>query len=305
MQQARRYIIALILFCALVPAYLTSRSKLQEHSNQSIPFEQRDSYNYPSVSVLRAAFLNYSSFASSLHWVSGLIYFGDWRYTKTKVKPQHLQDYAHTIQQLDPEFYNVYEWFNATYLSSRTPEVSYEDLKLVEDFMQQGMEQFPTQASLPYTTGLLSLGFSKNRTPEQRLDEYTRGIHFLEICAKLKGCPDTAPFTIAYLYRRKQELEAELGTDGKPAEQNAQSLLALYKELYPQTMDDQLRKQLEQSMLNLGMSKQEIKDLDRGQIDQMRQHFESTHSYLPLDLWTQVVYPTGSSQELLLKSTQE
>ena len=300
MRSLKSLTLSILILSTFVVGYLFSRAYLVQHSAQSVPFSQRDAYDYPSPPLLRTLFLNYDSFASSLHWVEALIYFGDWRYTKTSSKPAHLLSYATTISELDPRFYNVYDWFNATYIASRLPEVSYQNLQTVENFMQQGMRRFPTYFELPYTTGLLSLGYSEHRTDAQRLDEYERGIHYLQMCTRLQGCPDTVPFTIAYLYKRKAELEEGMN-EGDGASSSQQELLEFYKTLYAQTTSTRLQQQLSRSMLGMGMSRPEIDALESGRIRQFKQRYESTRSYLPLDLWTQIVYPGADASQLLFE----
>lgn len=300
MHSFKRYIPGGLILCVLLASYASSRAHLHAHSSQSVPFEQRDVYTYPSPSVLKAMSLNYTSFASSIHWVSALIYFGDWKYTKTEALPQHLLDYARTISELDPHFFNVYEWFNATYVASRVPNVSYDDLKLVESFMTQGIERFPLRYELPYTTGLLSLGFSRNRTDAQRLDEYERGIIHLQTCAKLKGCTDTVPFTVAYFYRQKDKYQAQLKLGSQETiEENRQRQIEFNAEIYAQTMDPALRERLADKLKDLGLSQAQVDALDQNRIKRFQRAYNASRTYLPLDLWTQVVYPEPDALALI------
>lgn len=303
----KTHILYISTLVVLLIGYIYTQPHMSSHTLEEAPFHQRDATHLPPAKIIAAATLNYNSFAASLTWIAGLLYFGDWRLSHAQQPPQYLETYAETVFQLDSEFIHIFDWLNSTYIGSHLLEnrsISFDDLETLRRFNEQGIQKHPNYWKPHYLTGMNYIGYSSDRTPEERLKELDYGIKYLQQCSMFSQCPNTIPANVSFFYQRKQQLRDFL--NGKsPSNSSTNEELQFYKTLYPQTMDDQLRKQLEQSMLNLGMSKQEIKDLDRGQIDQMRQHFESTHSYLPLDLWTQVVYPTGSSQELLLKSTQE
>lgn len=290
-------LVVLLLSTLTLWSYSSTRRVLISHSAQSIPFNERDLYTSPSTPVVQALTLNYRSFAASLRWVAGLVYFGDWRLSKHHGPPQHLNAYAADVAALDPHFFTIYEWFNATYISSRLPNVSYRDLKIVEAFMEQGMERFPTRHELPYTTGLLSIGYSNERTSEERLDEYRRGIKHLQRCAQLRDCHDTAPFMVAYYYRKVREYEERIS--GKaPDPASIEEERRFYAELYRQTMEPEQREKLAGKLRDMGMTPDELRALDGDQIERLRRAYEAERAYLPLDLWAQVVYPT--SDDLLL-----
>lgn len=293
------------LACLIIlgPLHFYSRNALFTKSSEKIPFTQRDLYTLPPSRVVQALFLNYSTFASSLSWIAGLLYFGDWRLSNTRTPPNHLQDYARLIRSLDHDFIEVYEWLNSTYLGSHhMPHrpVSYEDLELLRAFNQAGIEMHPDNWKLPYWTGMNYIGYSQDRAPQERLKEVDHAIYYLERCAMFASCPDIIPANISYFYQRRQELLHELQPDSQALEKrDTRDEVAFYKRLYPQLVDAHQRQSVARRLIELGVSEDELEQLQSAQIDQLQQRYESTRSYLPLDLWTQIVYPGADASQLI------
>lgn len=304
MSKKTHYILTGLVLGLCLPGYLIAGTKLKEHTSQTIPFEQRDSYNYPAPAIIRALSLNYTTFASSAAWISALLYYGEWRISRSKNPPKHLERHARSARDLDRDFIGIYEWFNAVYITAHHTEsraITFDDLESLRLFNNEGMAIHPDLWRLPYITGMNYIGYSYEREPDERLLEIEHSIHYLKQCTQFTHCPDTIPFTVAYLYRLKQEL-----SDGQAnAKEDVEAQLELYSTLYAQTMDPGLRSRLAQKLEELGLPKSELDALDLNRITQFKQAYESTQSYLPLDLWTQVVYPTPEALSLIQVNDEE
>ncbi len=293
-----------VLLLVSTGLYASSRQQLVDRAYQEIPFTQRDTFSYPSPALFQALTLNYETFAASLAWISGLLYFGEWKMSKSPTPPEHLLEHARLARSLDHEFLTIYEWINATYLHSHHLEdrpTTYKDLENLRLFNEQGLARHPDFWKLHYITGMNYIGYSYKREPEERLEEIEHAIHYLKRCTRFSSCPDTVPTTIAYLYMLKNNLESD---QELPSGQRDVELLEFYKNLYAQSFDPARREALETRLLEMGMTRTQLADLGRAQVDQFQLEYERRQSYLPLDLWTQVVYPTADSQALL-PDTQE
>ena len=189
------------------------------------------------------------------------------------------------ISDIDPEFYYVYDWFSAVYINSHIPGATTEDLHLVSDFLEVGMTHFPTDYRLPYTAGLLYIGYSKGRSDEERAKEYERGAYFLEKCLAISTCPPYIPLTMAH-FRSKQRSLQNVGEEDEEAATREE--IELFKALYLQASDEELQSKLAQLLQTKGV---DVATLDTSKKERLKAHYDSERSYLPLNLWTNIVYP--------------
>lgn len=256
----------------------------------------RDEMLLPQHTYLQALGLNYNGFTSSMVWIGGLLYYGSYRIMKVKRKdltpPQHLDDYAKLMVNIDPRFKSPFEWYASVYLYSRT-EVKHEDLEKVNNVLDIAIKHHPTDYKFPYMAGLNYIGYSAKRDPKTRIKELERGITYLEQASQFKEAPDYLPFTVASMYRLKAKNEAKLKSGKSPsAEQSLQDQREFYYNLYQSTIDEALLQRLGQKLLELGMPPSLLQQTNRTQLDRFKAQFELQRTYLPLDLWVWTQYPT-------------
>lgn len=280
-------LIPLALLLMMSAGYIGARERLRDSRAtllEARSYEER--YMLPAPETLRTLGLNYRSFTADLAWINALLYFGDYRDAGSKVPPRYLLDYARTVAEVDPDFYPIYEWFNATHIASRA-EVSHEDLELVVDFLEQGMARFPQRHELPYTAGLAYIGYSVGRDPQTRIKELTRGIALLERCAALRGCHPNATLTIGYMQDLRRKLMKQSGEVGTPEDRARE--IAQLKQLYANTPDQEIRAKLAERLRTMGVSAQALEVITREQVDRLEQLHDARLPYLPVDLWSVVV----------------
>ncbi len=279
----------------LIPLALTNNKTKQELETLRRPatFEQRDGYFFPSGEVIRGFALNYSTFAASMVWISGLVYFGDWRFTPHKKPPRHLEDYALAVIQLDPSFYNIYDWLDATYINARleTGGVPHEDLLFLSKFLVSGLRYFPDQPDLPYSAATNFLGYSEGRADRERIIEYERGMEYFRRCLEISDCPGTSLLLLAHMRTRKQEIEASM--EGRefdttyrrklPAEERER-----YVEIYKRTSDPETAEQMAKILKKEGI---EPENILTAQNEELQRRREVDLPYLPIDTWSLVVNP--------------
>ena len=301
MRSLRSLALPFALLTALLAANFYSSRALIERSYRSIPFEQRDSYRHPPEGIYRALFLNYETFASSVAWISGLLYFGEWRISKPTQPPEHLERFALLARDLDEDFTGIYTWFNATHVGSHhLPDrpMTFEELETLRRFNAVGLERHPDDWELFYTTGMNYIGYSYEREPEERLTEIDHAIGYLKRCAFFHACPETVPFTIAYLYSLRAELKGD-----KEGANDLDQRISFYKSLYAASGDASQRAKLALTLGDLGVPREELEALEQFDAERLEaKRHASTHAYLPLDLWTQIVYPTPGALDLLSAS---
>lgn len=271
--------------------YGASRHQLRAMSSAR-PVVRADAYNLPAPSMLRVLGLNHDAVTATLVWIQGLIYYGDLRLNAKDMEPQHLTRYAATVIALDPQFFDIYDWLVSTYLGSRR-EVDGEDLRTLNDFLDQGIERFPARFELPYLAGLNYIGYSSKRPPRQRIEELERGIAYLQRASRLEGCPDTVPFTIAWMYHRKRQLQRQL--DGtKPSAEERATERAFFLELYQSTVDEALRARLKEKLTELGVPEQELRR-SKG-TDRLVEVYHRVYPYLSVDTWL-LIDPTVDADD--------
>ena len=288
----QRTLVGAIVFASCIAAQYSSRQVLQEQGSRSIPFEQRDVMNIPSPEVVKALVLNYGTFGASVSWISALIYYGDWRANVSVAPPgpQHLIRYGELVEELDPSFFKIYEFVNTTNLHGHLRKDGWVPKDTLEEsrvFLERGMLKHPGRHELPYAAGMNYLGYSsKNRTNEERRQEYIYGAKYLSDCAKLESCPDNTLPLIGYMEQRAAELE------GKTIDPQAR--IDFYVALLETTIEPSRRQYLFNELKALGFPPAELAKLERSGIEQLKTSYEAERPYLPLDLWAQVVYPTST-----------
>ncbi len=243
---------------------------------------------------MRSFFLGHDLFASDVAWISALIYFGDWRLSGTRTPPRHLIDYANLVQALDPDFKPIYDWINTTYINARkNPQM--QDLHTVTDFLERGMERFPSDCEFPYMAGSNYVGYSKQRSPRERLEEIARAIGYYERASLLDGCRPMLPFTLGYFYKRRRALVAQI--DGDVSVDDALSRTQqrdFLKDVFLLTSDDEVRTRARASLSSLGLSEADIDALSARYTWPLQRARARTYSFLPQDHWTLIVAPTES-----------
>ena len=286
----RTTLIFLALLALTIPGYLAARAELLAVTRDDLSAAERD--RPPRFAKARAPFLNYATFAADLAWIEALIYNGDFlKARRQNYKPEHYVDHARAVAELDPDFRPAYEWLNTTYIASRGASVTHDDLTTATDFLDRGIARFPTNAPLLFQAGMNFIGYSAEREPADRLAEIQRAIGYLERCAKLEGCPSNASSVVAYLYNRERQLEAELRGEPLDAQAEREAERDFYLDLLRQTTDPEKREQLERSLSDLGVGEAAIARAGATDVAQFEAAYRSHWTFLPLDLWTLIVYP--------------
>ena len=282
-----------LLLIAFVMLHSQSRTALMERARSPV----EDASYLPSAEILRALALNYDTSAATLSWIQALIYYGDWRLSPhaRRSPPRHLEHYARVVADLDPLFFDVYEWFNATYLASRVGPISAQDISAVNRFLDQGIEHFPDRPEIAQLAGFNYIGYAKKYEPRQRVQELERAIAYLRIAARNESSLPTLTGTIVQLQIRRDKLERQLDADALPAEMD-KTEVNLFLETLALTRDEQARARLIGILLELGLTRDDIEQSTKGDTRRLGERHEcSGFSYLPRALWLQVDYPTGVS----------
>ncbi len=241
---------------------------------------------------MKALFLGHDVFAANVAWISALVYFGAWRLSRSKAIPKHLFDYAELIATLDPDYKPIYFWLSTTYVNSR-PEIGMRDLHRVSDFIEQGMERFPSDCEFPFMAGSNYVGYSTQRAPRERLEEIARAVRYYERASLLEGCNPLLPFTLGYFYRRRQMLVAELDGDVERDLITARTQqIEFLKKTFLLSTDEETRERARTALLLLGLKEHELEGMGDEYNRPLRRARARTMSYLPLDHWTLLVAPS-------------
>jgi hypothetical protein len=250
-----------------------------------------------SATNMKVLFLGHDIFAANVAWSSALIYFGDWRLSRSKATPRHLFDYAELIASLDPDFKPIYFWLSTTYINSR-PEIGMRDLHRVADFIEQGMERFPSDCEFPFMAGSNYVGYSVERPARERLEEIARAVRYYERASLLEGCNPLLPFSLGYFYRRRRMLIAELERDVERDSAVARiEQIDFLKKTFLLSTDEDTRKRARGSLRALGLANSDIDALSTQYTLPLKRARAQTMPYLPLDHWTLIVAPPERSDD--------
>lgn len=134
---------------------------------------------------LRVASLNYSTLAATLGWVALVVNYGVGK--RRWASFQHLEHNSQVVNDLDPRFRRLYDWFPGVYLVFRWPQ-RYEDAEAATRFVSRGFDLFP-DGSLPFHAAMSYIGVQS--PPEGPTPVYERIIELAELSAT-QGDPDAA-----------------------------------------------------------------------------------------------------------------
>lgn len=246
----------------------------------------KDGYVLPQATYLKTMGLNFDTFTSSMVWIAGLLYYGEYTLAPKKVRrsPEHLQDYTQTMIDIDPRYEEPYHWFASTYLFSRK-KVEHEDLERINDFMDIAIQRFPTKSNYLYDAGMHYIGYSVRRDPATRIKELEKGIDYLERASQFNNVSEDVPFTVGYMYRLKGSLERKLKGEAVDSEQDAQAQRQFYIDLYKTTTDTNLRGRLRKKLVAVGVPEEAIVKLEPAGQDKLQRRYARKRPYLPLDVW--------------------
>lgn len=206
----KKHIFTTIIFLLSSSTNIYLKSETAK-TQDTIPFKDKDHYVFPKNSTIQAITLNYTTVAASLTWIGALTYFGEWRLSKHKHPPEHLLNYANAITILDPSFYSIYPWINATFINAHLEHqgISHENLVALATFTAKGQKHFPNNHELPYLAGLSFIGYSKNRTREERLKEYNLALEYFNACLQIPSCPPSTLLMADQMRRKAKTLKGE------------------------------------------------------------------------------------------------
>lgn len=285
-------IICVGILITLAGSTLLARTYVEDAKFQQTYGPVEDRELAPSARLLEPLALNYRTFAADMVWIRALLYFGE-KSAETN-KPERLEDYARTIAQLDPRFYDVYKWFAATYLTTRWP-ITHQDLEKVTDFLMLGINQFPNDAELPYSAAMNYLGYSVDREPEVRLEEIRDALELLKLAAERPNTPPMTPSVSAYLLRLHRNYSAKIDDKDEeiPEAISRRALLETYSRLYLLESNPRMREKLLARLESLGGTDYIVRETR-----QLRRDFETARSrrlpYLPPGLWIATVAPRNA-----------
>ncbi len=186
--------------------------------------------------LMRAAFLNYETFAADVGWVALVVNYGAGHLAV--VKFENLENNGEVVRALDPRFFRLYEWFPAVYLNRVYP-VTFERAEYVTNFLQPGFEAFPNDGRLPFHAAMSYIGI-QNPVGEGPQRRYERVIELAQLSA-LRGDPDAAG--VLPFYRARLE--------GSPAESHAAEAEFLLK-LFARAESAREREQISEQLKALG-----------------------------------------------------
>ncbi len=271
----------LVNYLVAVPSHQTAYAAQQQH----LPDETQN--RLPSADVLRGVSLNFETLAADVAWIWSLVYYG--KHLSGTARPAYLEHSAETIADLDPRFYEVYPWFSAIYIRTQHPP-SHEELDTVNNFLERGMEIFPTDYRLPREAGLNYIGYSEDRTDEQRIEELTRGIEYLQRASKMEGAPADLPLTVSWMYQRRRQLRS--GKDGPPSSEQRREVgpeqVEFLTEMYYLVDDAGVRRAIEYKLSNSPRGQKMLARYDRRYDQRLRRQHSESFSYLPLSIWAAV-----------------
>jgi hypothetical protein len=248
-------------------------------------------HQFPSASSTRALLLDFETLGADLAWVWSLVYWGEHR--TNVAPPKYLEDNAETVAALDPKFYPVYDWFSTTYIQSHLPP-SHEEIERVNAFLEQGMNQFPTDYRLPYSAGMNQIGYSEHRTARERLEELSRGIEYLQRASRLSGAPPDLPLTVSWMYQRRRQVRAKLegasgsSTNGSVSRQKVEFLAEIYYAIDDPGTRRSIRRILSQS----DRGKKLLANYQQQYQRTLKQRRLASFPYLPLETWSAVATET-------------
>ncbi|QED29732.1 hypothetical protein FRD01_21345 [Microvenator marinus] len=155
--------------------------------------------------------MNYKTLAADIGWVEALIKIGEIRRAGLPTSVAAIQR-GLEITKLDPNYYSVYLWIPAAYLS-RKHLVSEESLKLISELMDVGIDHFPNDPELPFSAAMNYIGQSDLNDKPRRVREIRRSLEYLNIAAARPGAWEDMPALIGALAKRLRDLESETGVD--------------------------------------------------------------------------------------------
>lgn len=282
----RRILLGALALLAALGFGLTKLELESEESQLRARLHHQPEVTLPSANLLRYGTLNFETFAADLLWIQALQYFG--RQSRRNQPPVSLEEFATTIANLDPYFYQIYPWFAATYRGSHFP-ISVEDVQTMNRFLDRGIDRFPSHWRLPYKAGMNYIGYSQDRTTKERLREINSAIDYLQKASMLPGAPSTLPLTISYLYERRRQLKQSLdnetvdaGNEAIAGQARVKYLTDIYFLIEDQTTRKKLRAMLRQSPEGRQALKQRVTSFRK----QFTARKQGRWNFLPTNAWS-------------------
>lgn len=281
MSSSQRQIATLLLLATFIMGHISVRENLSTNPTETM-FEQRDRYGLPDAELLRIGVLNYNTLAASLTWIAGLLYFGEWRMSPHNGAPRHLENYARTTRDLDPSFFHIHTWLDATLINSKmeTGTLEHQTIMAVHAFLMEGREYFPKRYELPYRAGLNMLGYSPSHTKEERIEQLEAGVESLEQCTRLLDCPPAITLTIWMMRIRIEEIRGNKPFKGTPTLSSQE--IEIYTQSYLRESDPKMKSYLERALRK--NAPQRLEQLRRKRATISRA-YDSKANYLSQDVW--------------------
>lgn len=143
--------VGLVAFVVLTFVLACDRSLVAR--NLSLTNERpSDEAQLSPASAYRIGTLGHASWAANLLWIRALIYFGE---TLVHAQAQrHLQDFANTIEAVDPKFRAAYLWA-ATVSIYNSRRITRASVERSIAHLERGLREFPDDGEMLYQLGFL------------------------------------------------------------------------------------------------------------------------------------------------------
>ncbi len=208
----------------LLSVHFVASMTALESAHTLLPFPAAEKSKAVPSSKLQAAFLNYNTLAADLVWIDTITNHSALR--GVGQSNEHILDLGNLIADLDSEFRRPYLWVPAAILNNR--KISAEELEAVTVYMERGIEAHPSDFEIPYVAALNYIGYSYDRTQEERRMEFQRAIGLAEVAVARPGAHELALGIREWFRGRLRRLQ------GKPddASQEKDHLLRMYTSMF-------------------------------------------------------------------------
>lgn len=180
-------VVALLMGAAATAIRLPATARYAEVN------QYEDAYYLPAPGWLQVMSLGYQETLADLIWMRTLVYYGD-ELTHGGAE-RHIFDYAEAVLTLDPDYLSVYRRVG-TLAIYRQGDVPVEEVERAIAIMERGMERFPNDGELAWTTGAtLAFELPAHYTghPDQQDAARARAAPYLVRAAELGSAP---PYTM-------------------------------------------------------------------------------------------------------------
>lgn len=221
---------ALLVVAALLLGALGTALRLPANRRYDEVSGYEDRYYLPAPAWLVVMSLGYRETLADLIWMRTLVYYGD-EMTHQGTE-RHVFDYVEAVLELDPDYLSVYRRVGTLAIYRPSGQVSVQDAERTVAIMERGVERFPDDGPLAWTTGA-TLAFELPTLyagqPAEQDRARTRASPYLVRASELGAAP-------AYVMLANASVLARVGRASEAA--------AHLEEMYAMTDDESLRAEI-------------------------------------------------------------